>query len=84
MTQRKWFEVVRRGNLFNGIDGGGPTGIDIAETHRLRDRVLIDRVRVVGEVLKHGLADPRKIGEGLVELANEADSLASEIVLGYE
>lgn len=80
----KYFNIIQRGTLFDGIDGDGPSGVDTMATHMNRDRVLIDRIKTLGEVLRHGLAEPRKIGENLIELAEEADQIEKLTVFGYE
>jgi hypothetical protein len=84
MRMYKYFDIIKRGSLFTGIDGEGESGTDAMASHMNRDRVMISRMRTLGEVLKHGLADPRKIGEDLIEMADEAEAIEKEVVFGWE
>jgi len=82
---RKYFDTIMHGKLFDGLDDNNdPSGVDQAATHMNRDQILINRIKTMGEVLKHGLADPRKIGNDLIELAEEAKAIEKEAVFGYE
>lgn len=80
----KNFSIIQHGGLFDGIDGEGPTGIDIAATHKERDRFLINRIKVFGEILRCGMADPRQVGQNLIDLAAEAEELEKLVIFGYE
>ncbi len=84
MDGKRWFEVIRRGNPVDNVEGEGETGIDHAATHRNRDQILIGRIRMYGEMLQNGMADPRRIGQDLIDMANEADSIEKDIIFGWE
>jgi hypothetical protein len=84
MDGKRWFEVIMRGNPVDNVEGDGETGIDHAATHRNRDRILINRARMYGEMLTKGMADPRRIGQDLIDMANEADSIEKLMFFGYE
>ena len=61
-----------------------PAGIDHVATHINRDKVLIAMVHQYGEVLANGLAEPRSVGQYLMELADEAKSIEEEVEFYYE
>lgn len=83
----KWFEVIQYGPIFDDYLAitpvEGAVGIDHAATHRNRDESMIKLVRQYGEILANGMADPRSIGNYLMELAEEAEQIEQEIGFGY-
>ncbi len=84
VKMHKYFDIIMHGKLFDGLDDNDPVGIDHVETHRNRDRILIGRIKTMGEVLRHGMAEPRKVGEQLIELAEEAETIERETCFGFE
>lgn len=80
----RFFDIIKYGTLFDSLGGDEPSGVDHMSTHMNRDRVLINRIKTMGEVLRHGMAEPSKIGEQLIELAEEAEKIEKETYFGYE
>lgn len=75
----KYFSVIHKGDLF----GDDKDAIDIAATHRNRDGVLIDRCKVMSEMLAAGMADPGRVGRDMLELVNEAEKIEKDIGFIY-
>jgi len=98
MSKYKFLDVVQHGPLFDMVDGEVMTqvvengvrvrpalgiGPDSYATHKNRDKVLIAYCRQYGEVLVKGLAPPRDMGQGLIDLADEAEAIEKEVPFGY-
>jgi hypothetical protein len=84
----KYFSVIRFGDLLDSVDKDGNTiraesRVDSEATHRERDRELIRKMGVYGEVLKAGLVDNRTIGEQMIEMAKEAKAIEDEVGFYY-
>jgi hypothetical protein len=88
----KFFSIIRTGELFDSIsvvDGvtsinKAVNNIDGESTHKERDKVLIAKMKVYGEMLKAGMIDPRDAGRDMVEIAKEAQDMEDEIGFWWE
>ena len=74
MSDYKYFDLIKAGNLF---ESSGEY-VDLDATRRLRDRVLIDRVRMYSEILRSGMMDHRRVADDLLALAKEADQIEED------
>jgi hypothetical protein len=87
----KYFSVINKGELLDTVDMVNGTAvvnkakaeIAVEETHKFCDMELVRKMRVFGEIMKAGLMDPRQLGEQMVEMADEANSLITDVGFGY-
>lgn len=95
MTEKsrfKWFSVITTGELFDSIEvvdgvtkiNKAKSDIDGEETHKERDKVLIAKMLIYGEMLKAGIIDPRDAGTALVEIATEAKEVEESVGFWWE
>lgn len=92
LAKYRWFSVILTGELFDSIEvSDGITKINKAKseidgeaTHKERDKVLIAKMRVYGEMLKAGMIDPRDAGRDMVEIAKEAQEMEADIGFWWE
>jgi hypothetical protein len=83
MKKYRYFDVIEQGPLFDP-EPGEKVEVSSKATHKNRDKVLIAYCRQYGEVLVNGLAPPRDMGQGLIDLADEAEAIEDEVKFGYE
>ena len=84
----RYFDIINTGSLFDydglNITAVAPApGIDPRATHVERDKVLIETLRMYGEMLSNGMAEPRSLGRDMLEIAKEAEAIEAEVKFGY-
>jgi hypothetical protein len=75
MRKYEYFSIITKGSLL----GDEPSEIDMDATRLSRDKIILDRVKMLAEILRSGMMDHHRVADELGKLVAEARQLSIDM-----